>query len=60
MADVKICDRCGKKIEDKIWPITITAYRSKFRLEDEERIYKWDLCKDCTQKVRKFIDSKED
>lgn len=58
MADVKICDRCGKIIA------TATAQKLGFRhlrynIVDRKERYRTefdcDLCVDCGEKLRKFL-----
>ena len=56
MADVKICDRCGKKVEQTgVWPIYIKHYRSILEMEDKDYEYSSDLCGSCTKKLFEFM-----
>jgi hypothetical protein len=55
MADVKICDRCGKKIELRIWPVYIKHYRSILDMEDLDYNYTYDLCGSCNDKLFEFM-----
>lgn len=57
MADVKICDRCGKKIETTgVWPIYIKHYRCILDMEDQDYKYSSDLCGSCTKKLFEFME----
>lgn len=56
MANVKICDKCGKKIEPKMWPIVVTSYMSVLGMVGEEEEYTYELCKSCMKEVQKFIE----
>ena len=67
MADVKICDRCGKKIEaDNIFKkVGFGAWRYSIFCPDvsTKSYYDYDLCSDCGDKLAKFFngaDIKED
>ena len=55
MADVKICDRCGKKIETKAWPIYVHHYRSILDMEDADYKHTYDLCGDWTKRLYEFV-----
>ena len=61
MSSVKICDRCGKKIEhfgNGIWPIQLITYRAVLR---RERLYideSYDLCDDCLTELFRFLNIK--
>ena len=57
MAHVKICDRCGKKIETTgIWPIYVKHFRSILEIEDRDYEDGYDLCGDCTKKLFEFLE----
>lgn len=58
MADVKICDRCGKRIEaTMVKKISFGAF--KYSLFDPDRQTSthsmWDLCTDCGEMLKKFL-----
>lgn len=57
MANVKICDKCGKTIEAKTWPIVVTSYRSVLAMETVENEYSYDLCKSCMKELQTFIEN---
>lgn len=59
MANVKICDRCGKKIEQTgVWPTYIRHFRSILSTEYENYTYSHDLCGSCTKDLFAFMDGK--
>ena len=59
MANVKVCDRCSKKIETTgVWPIYIKHFRSILDMEDNDYEYSSDLCGDCTKKLFEFMEGK--
>jgi hypothetical protein len=61
MADIKICDRCGKNVERLGWPIRARYYRCNLFLNKnyyDSREY--DLCTDCTGELIKFFDVKKE
>ena len=49
MADVKICDRCGKKIGKSSWPLRVEPYRYLFGIESGLYVFKYDLCAKCAE-----------
>ena len=55
MADVKICDRCGKKIETRIWPLIVSNFRTFLKIEGSIYRYEYDLCRSCTAKFHDFM-----
>ena len=62
MADVKICDRCGKTIVDrKVRRNMFKAYYYSLFSPDISREFRssWDLCVDCGNKLEKFLNGDE-
>lgn len=61
MADVKICDRCGKTIKGgKALFNTFTAWRySLFSPDVRGGSCNWDLCVDCGTKLHRFLNGDE-
>ena len=67
MADVKKCDRCGALIDYKSYHTQhrifkqSTILRSLLRLkcEDTMFIYDYDLCRDCSAKLKEFLKGEE-
>lgn len=62
MADVKICDRCGKTIvATKLQSFGFGSWRySIFDCEAERQtFYKNDLCIDCGKKLERFLNGEE-
>lgn len=62
MADVKICDRCGKTIAPTtLQKIAYIAYR--YSIRDRNHCYSTsfdcDLCSDCGTKLIKFLNGAE-
>lgn len=55
MADVKICDRCGKKIEAKVIPLYMQHFRSYLDMEVQDYTYEYDLCGTCTKRLFEFM-----
>ena len=58
MADVKICDRCGKTIVDrKVRRNVFKAYYYSLFSPDISREFHscWDLCVDCGKKLEQFL-----
>lgn len=58
MADVKICDRCGKTIvATKMQSIGFGVWRySLFNpYVSNKTHYNWDLCIDCGEKLERFL-----
>jgi hypothetical protein len=56
MAHVKVCDRCGKKIERGMYPISITPYRYVLTTETDLSETSYDLCKNCRKDLKKFLE----
>lgn len=54
MADVKICDRCGKKVENHV-PISLIPYR--YVLIEDYRLatFEYDLCNRCRRDLKLFM-----
>lgn len=59
MATVKICDRCNKKIENRVFPLTLNTYRSVLKRENELFKYTYDLCDECTKRLLDFLNGEE-
>jgi predicted amidophosphoribosyltransferase len=63
MADVKICDRCGKTISksNNILRNAFKAhYYSLFNPDlSRDLISNWDLCDDCGKKLERFLKGEE-
>ena len=58
MADVKICDRCGKTIDDHRVRRNIfkTKHYGLFSPDiSRELNSNWDLCHDCGKKLERFL-----
>jgi hypothetical protein len=57
MADVKICDRCGKIIEDHRVRRNVfkERYYGLFSPDIRELTSSWDLCHDCGVKLARFL-----
>ena len=56
MADVKVCDRYGKRVEiNGVWPVYVHNYRSVLGMETSLYKYTYDLCGDCTKKLFEFM-----
>ena len=64
MADVKICDRCGKTIAATTaqtfgfgaWRYSLFS-RSKW---SQATVADWDLCTDCGEKLSRFLKGEEE
>ena len=62
MADVKICDRCGKTINDHRVKRNIfkTKHYGLFSPDiSRELNSSWDLCHDCGTKLERFLKGEE-
>lgn len=62
MADVKICDRCGKTIDDhRVRRNVFKAWRYSLFSPDISHalISDWDLCHDCGTKLERFLKGEE-
>ena len=62
MADVKICDRCGKTINDRrVNRNVFKAYRYGLFSPDISRELNscWDLCMECGVKLEQFLKGEE-
>lgn len=60
MANVQICDKCGKRI-DRYSALLGTIYRSNlFGCDYNTYTINYDLCKDCTKDLEEFIKGKDD
>lgn len=58
MADIKICDRCGKKIVgDKSYVVITRSNGSLFPLA---KINGCDLCHDCTETLNRWLKNKHE
>jgi hypothetical protein len=69
MANVKVCDRCGKKLIDKQSLLSLKAVRYRLGVEVLEKMRYYDtmrridyseldFCEECTNKLVDFIDGK--
>ena len=56
MADVKVCDRCGARLDKKMFPITLSPYRYVLGAETMEFKLSYDLCKKCMSDLDKFME----
>ena len=67
MADVKICDRCGEKLIANCF-VSLSPVRYFLEMEIEQHFTLWDrttrkrydLCKNCKNKLIKFLENEED
>ena len=62
MADVKICDRCGKTIvATAAQRLTCATWRYSLFSPDLSRGLQsnWDLCRDCGNKLERFLEGEE-
>jgi hypothetical protein len=62
MADVKICDRCGKTIDDHVVIRNLfKAWRYSLFSPDVSHalVSDWDLCCDCGKKLERFLKGEE-
>lgn len=59
MANVKLCDRCGKRVDNILRPVVMTPVQYSMKLETPYFSYEYDLCKDCGSKLSRFMDGAE-
>lgn len=59
MAHVLTCDKCGRPIKTKSWPLDIRYYRSILWMEDATCRYEYDLCDECTKKLNEFLEKQD-
>ena len=71
MADVKICDRCGKKLTDERGLFNLKPNRYTLRMALFKRPDSWyskpdcirtehDLCIDCTTKLAEWMEGEDE
>jgi len=61
MANVKICDRCGKHHADNFWKrhFSISKVWTTLSLGDLVTYRTYDLCPECNKKLDKFLKGAE-
>ena len=62
MADVKICDRCGKTIAASTatsWGFGAWRYSLFRRNSSQMTCYEFDVCTDCGEKLARFLKGEE-
>jgi hypothetical protein len=59
MSTVKICDRCGKKLEREMPKVRLRTFRYILDIETSYERQEFDLCEECFDEFMLFLNSKE-
>ena len=60
MANIKICDRCGYKINPVESGSVVSVNSNEVRADRPLRLIEMDLCVSCAYKVKKFLKNEAD